>query len=268
MSTAIAQRCDDCGTALGEICFHEVSDAWICRNCFFRKPPVDLDEPVEPLKVSTPIEPLTPLEPVKASTTTLNVNGSVGVEVSRRLDGSVGVDETAARVKALGVTAPLGEEFDCVLPGHKGRARVHSTSKKFWRYQCADTSLGLAEVRACVGYGSVKRISSVEAARWRERLDYEAGLREPRTINLGPPEGLSSATSRVAGGLRLYLGLRDERWGDQPFTWAREFVMAWCGVSDQQAREAVWQLRQANVLVPTGEPAPRRPIVYRIGGES
>jgi len=176
----------------------------------------------------------------------------------------MGVDHTAARVKALGIDTPLGEEFDCILPGHADRARVHSTSRKFWRYQCADTSLGLAEVRACVGYGTVKRISSLEAARWRERLDHEAGLLEPRTVTLELPDAMSNSTRRVAVGLRLYLGLRDKRWGDQPFTWAREFVMAYCEVTDQQAREAVFRLRRADVLRPTGEKRGRA-ILYHAG---
>jgi hypothetical protein len=183
----------------------------------------------------------------------------------------MGVDQTAARVTALGISTPLGEEFDCILPGHADRARVHSTSRGFWRYECADTSLGLAEVRACVGYGTVKRISKLEAARWRERLDHEAGLLEPKPVTLSLPDAMSDGTRRVGQGLRLFLGLRDRRWGDQPFTWARGFVMAWCGVTDQQARDAVYELREAKVLRPVGEPparGTRQPIMYRAGLDS
>ena len=37
-------------------------------------------------------------------------------------------------------------------------------------------------------------------------------------------------------GWRLLIGLRDPRWGNDPYTFARQFVMPWCGVTNEQAR--------------------------------
>jgi len=38
LSRVPAERCDHCGTALGEISYCERVEAWICPGCFFRLP--------------------------------------------------------------------------------------------------------------------------------------------------------------------------------------------------------------------------------------
>jgi hypothetical protein len=261
---AIANRCEHCGTAFGEICRSELVDAWVCKSCFLRAANAEGD-PTE--ETPRPIEPVTPLEPVKGPSSLYCENGSKNSSVGPR-DGSMGVDETAARVKALGIAAPLGEQFGCILPGHVDSARVHSTTRKHWHYRCESEQrgLGLAEVRATIGYEAVRRITAVEAARWKERLDYEAGLREPRAVEFTVMG--SESTRRVANGLRLFLGLRDERWDGQPFTWARPFVMAYCQVTDQQARDAVYELREKQkIIVPTGKRVGWA-ILWQLAGES
>jgi hypothetical protein len=247
--TALAiVRCEHCGTALAELNYCELLEAWVCFGCLPKNH-------LRPIELSKPLEPARPL---LAFNVVGSKNGSMGLG-----DGSMGVDETAARVKALGIEAPLGEQFDCILPGHEDSARVHSTARKHWLYRCEgeQRGLGLAEVRAAAAYGDVRRISPVEAARWKERLDYEAGLRQPRVVELNAVG--SNATRRVLGGLRLFLGLRDERWDGQPFVWARPFVIAYCGVTDQQARDGVRELRNQGVLESTDERAGRA-ILWRL----
>jgi len=90
--------------------------------------------------------------------------------------------------------------------------------------------------------------------RWRERLDYEAGLCEPREVQLAVPEGASEATGRVAEGLRLFLGLVDEGFlREEGFTFARSFCMAYCDVTDQEARDAMNALSRAGAIVADGK---------------
>jgi hypothetical protein len=104
----------------------------------------------------------------------------------------------------------------------------------------------------------------VELARWKERLDFEAGVVKPREVSIDLPSPASSAVQAVAEGWRLLVGLRDARWGhDQPFTFGRAFVRAWCGVSDEQARRAVRVLEDAGVLVRVGRHG--RLILWRPG---
>jgi recombinational DNA repair protein (RecF pathway) len=43
-----AERCSDCGTTLGEIHRVVVSDVWLCRRCYLRRPEpeIQLDAPL------------------------------------------------------------------------------------------------------------------------------------------------------------------------------------------------------------------------------
>jgi hypothetical protein len=164
--------------------------------------------------------------------------------------------DTAARAKALGIDAPLGERFGCIFMRHLDRAYLHPTTAGYWQYQCEaeNPSYGLAEVRASLSYGRPVRPSRIECARWRERLDYEAGIsdRGPAAIPLPDAFG-HAATTRVGEGWRLLVGLRDpDVWGDQPYVFARAFVRAWCQVTDRQARFAVRRLEDAGVMVRVG----------------
>lgn len=51
----------------------------------------------------------------------------------------------------------------------------------------------------------------------------------------------------------LLIGLRDARWPQtEPFTFAREFAMAWCGVSRKVARNGVAELETLGLIERTG----------------
>jgi hypothetical protein len=96
-------------------------------------------------------------------------------------------------------------------------------------------------------------VSRVEAARWRERLQYEAGLIKPRPTGWGVPPDCSPQAQQIAHGVDLLLGLRDaERWTDQPFTFARGFAAAWCGMSKPDARKGIEELRDRRYLQAVG----------------
>jgi len=172
-------------------------------------------------------------------------------------DGSVGIasDQTAACARALGIAVPLGERFPCVLPDHQHEARLHPAPGGFWQHRCrdGDRSYGLAEVRACQAYGEIRRISRVEAARWRERLLHDAGLSERGPLEIHSPPGFPEGAKPVLLGLGLFLGVRDPLWDGQPFTFARRFAMAYCGVTDEQARRGVEALRRCGVIEVVGK---------------
>jgi hypothetical protein len=170
-----------------------------------------------------------------------------------------------ARAAALGIEAKFGERFPSILPGHEGHeAWLHPMQLKGGTvagYRCScpsSTSYDLPRVRAFRAYGRVCSLSRPLAARWQERLDYEAGLLEPEPT---PELPELSETGRLVGeGLRLFLGLRrgprsrgGSAWTqDAPFTFSRAFVMAWCQVTSDQAWRGMNELETTGYIVRTG----------------
>lgn len=159
---------------------------------------------------------------------------------------------TTKLAAVLGIVPPF-DAFACVLPGHAGctaelhRPRPHG----YFLYRCPSPwSGGLADVCASQRYGNVRTLSGIEAARWRERLEFDAGIRAPHNIVMKLPADASSAATRVAAGISLFLGLRDfGQWGTQPWTFTRRFAMAYCGVSEDIARRGTAELRKHGVIV-------------------
>lgn len=171
-------------------------------------------------------------------------------------DGSVGSrDETAARLRALGIESPLFKSFLCVLPEHAHQARVHPTTAGFWQYHCdgLDRGIGLGEVRACIAYGCEHHPTRLEAARWRERLDFEAQLHYPVPLDVRLPEPCPEPASIMAGKMRVFVGLRDARFPlDEPFVFARKFACAYCDLSADTVRAALSWLERAGVIYRAG----------------
>ena len=144
-------------------------------------------------------------------------------------------------------------EFDCVLPGHDDRARLVSDRRGFWAYVCSDGQRGLGEVRASQAYGKARRLSRVEAARWYERLRFDAGLTGRRSIAWTVSPSCSRPAQLIAGGILLMLGLRpEEKWGAQAFTFARRFAAAYCGLTLVEARYGIEELHDRGHLVEAG----------------
>lgn len=174
--------------------------------------------------------------------------------------------EMVARSKALEIDAPPGERSPCILDGHDHSARLHpNPSRGHWQYRCdGGPGHGLGEIRAFLAYHDMRFISNIEGARWHELLDYEAGLLVPRPVPPLPP-GLSPTAVRVGEAWRLLVGLRHEMFGGQPFVFARQFVMAWCDVTDKQARAGVEELERVGVMRRVGKH--KRCVLWEPGGE-
>ncbi|MGI8624684.1 MAG: hypothetical protein ACR2NB_14670 [Solirubrobacteraceae bacterium] len=123
-------------------------------------------------------------------------------------------------------------------------------ARGFWQYACPSAPrIGLAEVRASLGYGHVKPVTKRLAATWAERLDFEAGLLARRPAPLEVPASASWQAQSVAEGMSLLLGLRSDRFPfAMPFLFARKFSMAWCGISDLAARRGGEELEDSGVV--------------------
>jgi hypothetical protein len=245
--------CDFCRRDGGTFSYQ--LEAFVCFTCIDR----------ETAKLY-PKEPSNPKEP-SSSTPLLTANGSKAFDSSQAVDGSLGVrrDETAARMRALKIKARPWESFRCVLPEHDDQARVVPGNPP--RYECS-VSIGLAEVRAAVAYGTVRKIKPLEAARWRDLVDYEAGLRSPDLVNVSIPDGASETTIKVARAMQLLVSLRDDRWDTPAFTFAREFAMAYTGVTSDQVRDAMEWLEKKHVIVRQEDRLPNRPILWKLGDSS
>jgi hypothetical protein len=213
-----------------------------------------------------PIEPLEPSE--------LSAPPSVQGRLYGDHDGSLGIrDDTAARAKALGIDTPLFKGFPCILAGHDHIARLNftrfkNTERGFWQYRCPDLdrARGLAEVRAFVAYGHERHLSNVEAARWRELLDFEANLRLPVPLDLELPEPCPEAARIVAGAMRLLVGLRDRRFPrTEPFPFAYEFAQAYCDLSGDRVRSGKDWLERAEVIYRVG--ATHRSILWKLAAQ-
>jgi hypothetical protein len=179
-------------------------------------------------------------------------------------DSSIGHrDETIARLKALGIDRPLFKSGPCVLPGHDHPARVNFTRFKGsqsphtgrWLYYCEGLAwgVGLAEIRAFIAYGSHRHLSGVEAARWRELLDFEARLRTPLSLDVELPVQCPKSAQIVAGKMALLVGLRDRCFPfDEPFPFAFEFAQAYCGLTGDQVRAGKDWLERGRVAYRVG----------------
>lgn len=244
---APGRACSRCGTNRREV--RASAYGFLCRSCYLAEAP-------------TPIEPNDGYVGSRLPSQPERLSGGA--------DGSLGFprDKTAARARALGIDAQPGCSFACVIAGHDHSARLHPTAKGFWQYRCdgAAAGYGLSEVRAFLGYGRVRKISKVEAARWGERLDHEAGLLDREPVRLLVPRGASSAAKLIAASVGLFVGLRNPRWPqDEPFPFARDFARAYCGVSDDIARRGVRGLEANGLIERVGKCG--RAILWRLSRE-
>lgn len=213
------------------------------------------------------------LEPVlpRAVTRSLSDNGSK--DGSREVDHNGSREDTTSKTTALAAAlgiAPPFDAFPCILPGHDDHnAELYRVRPNgYFRYRCTGAwTGGLADVRASVAYGEARTVRDVEAARWRDRLEFEAGIRTAQNIPIELPADVSASARTVAGGISLFLGLRDPRWGEQPFMFTRGFATAYCGVSEGFARRGLEELRKLEAIVVVGEAAlggVRRAYLWRL----
>jgi hypothetical protein len=220
--------------------------------------------------LSLPREPLEPSSSLPLAARRFSGGGDGSLV---RTDGSPGeVDRTAARARALGIDVAAGDlirRFPCVLPGHDHDARLHPGAEGFWKYSChgATDSFELSQVRAFQAYGEERKLSTVERVCWRELLDYQAGFSTRGPARIPLPPRCSPATREVGKAWRLHVGLRNpDVWPvNEPFIFARRYVMARAGVSSSEARRGVAELEEFGSMVRVGFDHGTRAILWRPG---
>jgi len=174
-----------------------------------------------------------------------------------------------AALPVLGINAPLGKTFRCVLPGHSDNRPSASLCKdrdgiyryRDWHRQGPFEWLTLAELRAAQISGQVARLKPPVAARWYDRLFAEAGLIQLPSIAVPPfQKRVAKSAEKVREGFELLLRIRERHEPGEPIPFTRSFATCWCGVSEDQARDAIMLMRTQGVIIRVGE--------HRIGGRS
>lgn len=153
---------------------------------------------------------------------------------------------------SMGITATPGELFGCPVPGHTHEA-VFEQTPLGWQLYCEASQfpLGLAELRAARAYGRLVEITPIECARWREKLNFEAGRLRPRPVPLTIPEewrGRKARWRTVAEGWALYVGLRGPKMDGLPYVWSCRFAGAYSGVSYKVAWRATCEMEAVGLI--------------------
>lgn len=161
--------------------------------------------------------------------------------------------------RLLGIEAPVGTAFRCVLPGHHERRpsaslyrdpRTGEYRYRDWHNARHGTPawLTLPQVYAAQVCGRIVHLPAPTTARWYMRMAIEAELVEAPTVELAPlPPNASSVLEKVADGFRLVLQSRQLR-EDGPAPFTRTFAETWCGVGERQAGEAIVELLRLSVM--------------------
>ena len=184
-------------------------------------------------------------------------------------------------LSALGIRAGIGDEFPCVLPGGGGhRASVQLDPRSgLYKYRAPHLRewegtcgwLVLAEVRAALGYGRLRRMSRIEELVWYRRVFYDAGVIQVRPIDLPALRPWASRDAVIVrDGFASLAALRYLDTGPQPVAFTKRFAAAWCGLSENRAYVAICLLRRRGVIRKVGEAADERghrPFLYMAGGQ-
>jgi hypothetical protein len=169
----------------------------------------------------------------------------------------------AAALPVLGIGAPLGRPFRCVIPGHDDQrpsASIYRGDDGVWRYRDWHSRNGrewwaLAEVRFAQVTGHLTRLEDAPTlARWWRRLFAEAGVIDLAAVAVPSlPPGAPAHVERVRGGFELLVQVRESRDAGEPMPFARRFAADWCGVSERQAREGIAELKRLGIIKKVGE---------------
>ena len=159
--------------------------------------------------------------------------------------------------RVLGITAPLGTAFACVLhPDRNPSAALHpAAGSGEWLYRDFHASrhdaaewLSLAQVRAALA-GRTGRLSAAEHSTWKLILLVEAGLLPLIAVAAAPlPAGTDVVVCHVYERFLFFLGCRWNYEHGAPAPFTRDFAAALCGISIRDARDAIDELKQLGVI--------------------
>lgn len=151
------------------------------------------------------------------------------------------------------VETGCGKAFKCVIPGHYEKTPSASlcvnpntgqVMYRDWHGVDGQCWYSLAQVRASLGYGYMKRLSGPELATWQIRLLVETGLLAPVEVSIKRlPRAAKVTTRQVYDGFKLLLGCKWRYSPNDPTPFSRKFAGAWCGVSEATAGRAIAELQ-------------------------
>lgn len=169
----------------------------------------------------------------------------------------------------LSIPHMFRERFRCIIPKttpHNAELAVDPQGLEVYHCESCNPTrpLRLAEVYGSIQYGELKPMSVVECSRWFERTLHDAGLRQPVPVDIPLPDNLPDYVYTYAAGLRLFIGLRDRQWDEEPLVLGRPFWTAYVGLSDRKVRHSLDTLRDAGVLKAVVRPpkGSREPIQW------
>jgi len=132
-------------------------------------------------------------------------------------------------------------------------------------FRIDDGNLSLDEVRASIAYGRLTRLSKRDAtgrflgfrpeqAVWSIRLLIEAGLVKPAKVPHKPlTDDAPPSARKVYQGFLDLLGAKWLHTYGEPTMYARKFTMAWCGITEKQARTGIQWLVRNEYITKVGE---------------
>jgi hypothetical protein len=180
----------------------------------------------------------------------------------------------------------------CCLPGHTGAGRVIRAKDNQYVYTCdctsddgyrslTDTYMSAVSGRIARPLPKTPEIKNPKREKlqtettlvlWTRKLLSELGAIVPDYRALPSlPADANESTRAVYEGLRLFLGLRVGTVLGEEFTFTRQFVADWCGISLEAARAGLEAIRAAHIIEETGkkviiERSGLPATLYRIGG--
>jgi hypothetical protein len=158
--------------------------------------------------------------------------------------------------QALGISAPLGTPFTCVIHTERNpSAALHLSATGEWLYHdfhasrhAAPEWLSLAQVRAAVA-GRTTKLSASEHATWKLILLVEAGLLPLVAVPARSlPNGAHAVVEHVYERFLFLLGCRWNYEHGAPVPFTREFAAALCGISVRDARDAIDELQRLGAI--------------------
>jgi hypothetical protein len=169
--------------------------------------------------------------------------------------------------RALGIEAPLGSPFRCVVhrEGHPSAALSEVAETGHWLYHDfhatkhgAEEWLTLAMVRAAqagrLNGGKGRKLSRSEHATWKLILLVEAGLLPLQHVPAQPvPPGTPGLVRHVYERILFLLGARWNYSHGDPVPLERNFVAALAQTSERNARFSIDELEQLSRIEVVGK---------------
>jgi Bifunctional DNA primase/polymerase, N-terminal len=197
---------------------------------------------------------------------------------NRRWLASFDADPNAvtAMARALGITAPLGSPFPCILhPEQHASAALHlSAETGHWLYhdfhsgsRGAPEWMTLAQLRARKA-GRGQKLNAPEHGTWKLILLVEAGILPLVEITARPlPKHTSGLVKHVYERFLFLLGCRWNYDYGEPTPFERNFAAALCQTSERHARSAINQLQRLQQIQVAGHAADGRTRLWLPTGE-